>query len=96
MVDEAKKKPVMAAVKNLNEGRNQALVAILQEYTKLVEEGHLSDLAIIGKVRGEPMTEFAWDSDNPLELIGALEMAKVEVTSQILAEAMGEDGDDED
>lgn len=95
-MSETKKAPVMAEVKNLNAERDQELVNMLMEFVKLAKEGELSDVAIIGKVRGAPITEFQWDSSSPLELIGALEMAKVEITTEILAESMAEDADEDD
>jgi hypothetical protein len=90
------KKPVMAAVKSMTEERDKQLVAKLEEFVKLAKEGHLSDIAIICKVRGEPMTEFEWESDDPLSLLGSLELAKQEVALDMLGEAEGDDEDDED
>lgn len=86
----------LAAVKNLTEERDKIIVAKLEEFLALAKAGHLSDLAIIGKVRGAPITEFEWESDNPLELIGALELAKQEVAQDLLHEAHGGDDDDFD
>jgi hypothetical protein len=84
---EATKRPVMAAVKNMTAERDKELVMKLEEFVKLAKEGHLSDIAIICKVRGEPMTEFEWDSDDPLSLIGALALAQNEVTTELLDSA---------
>lgn len=98
MEDKAKQeenKPVMEVVKNMTEERDKALVAKLEEFIKLAKEGHLSDVAIICKVRGEPMTEFEWESDNPLELLGALELAKQEVAIDMIQEVEGLDDDEE-
>lgn len=95
MAEEATKMRV-AEVKNLNAERNSELVKVLEEWTKLAKEGHLSDVALIGKLRGAAMTEFHWDTDNPLEIIGALELAKSEIASDVLAEADPDADDDED
>jgi hypothetical protein len=72
--------------------RNEELGKALDEFAKLAREGHLSDFALIGKVRGAPVTEFEWEADNPLELLGALELAK----SEIMADLLGEEEDDEE
>ena len=79
-------KPVMAAVKSMTEERDKALIELLEGFIEMAKEGHLSDIALIGKIRGEPMTEFEWDSDNPLELLGALEFAKQEVINEMVDE----------
>lgn len=89
------KKTKVAAVKDINAQRNEELVKILEEFVVIAKEGHISDLAIIGKVRGAPITEFHWETDNPLELIGALELAKSEVCEALLVDA-DEDGDEDD
>ena len=97
MSEAKEKKPVMEVVKNLTEERDKAIVATLEEFVKLAKAGELSDVAIIAKVRGVPMTEFEWDSDNPLELLGSLELAKQEVAMEMLQAADGdEDDEDED
>ena len=75
--------------------RNEELGKGLDEFAKLAREGHLSDFALIGKVRGAPVTEFVWDADNPLELLGALELAKGEIMADLFGED-DEDGDDDD
>ena len=85
----------IASVKNLTADRDKVLVEKLESFVELAKEGHLSDIAIIGKVRGESMTEFEWESDSPLELLGALELAKQEISSDILAEADPEDEDED-
>lgn len=79
------KKP-LAAVKSLTEERDKEIEEKLQEFLKMAKDGHISDLVLIGKVRGAPITELLWEGDNPLELIGALEMAKQEVIQQHLDE----------
>lgn len=95
MSEKPEKKPVMEVVKSMTEERDKAIAATLEEFARLAKEGHISDIAIIGKVRGEPVTEFDWDSDSPLELIGALELAKVEVMTEMLS-SDEDDEDDED
>lgn len=96
MSETEKKKPVMEVVKNLTEERDKVLVEKLEVFLGLAKEGHLSDVAIIGKVRGASITEFEWESENPLELIGALELAKQEVMLDLIQEADGDDDDDDD
>ena len=96
MSEAKEKKPVMEVVKNLTEERDKAIVATLEEFVKLAKAGELSDVAIIAKVRGVPMTEFEWDSDNPLELLGSLELAKQEVAMEMLQAADGDEDEDED
>ena len=98
MAEEAKqeKKPVMEVVSNMTDERDKVLVSKLEEFVKLAKEGYLSDVAIICKVRGKPMTEFEWESDNGLELLGALNLAAQEVSLDMLAEAEGEGDDDGD
>ena len=97
-MEEAKqeKKPVMEVVKNMTAERDKVLVSKLEEFVQLAKDGHLSDVAIICKVKGQPMTEFEWESDNGLELLGALELAKAEVSLNLLEEADGDDDDDGD
>jgi len=93
MPEETKEKPNIAAVQSLTAERDKELVAKLEEYVQLAKDGHLSDIAIIGKVRGASITEFEWDSDNPLELIGSLELAKTEIMADMLSE---EDHDEDE
>jgi hypothetical protein len=75
--------------------RNEELGKALDEFARLAREGHLSDFALIGKVRGTPVTEFEWESDNPLELLGALELAKIEIASELLGEVDGAGEEDD-
>lgn len=71
--------------------RNEELGKAFDEFAKIAREGHLSDFALIGKVRGAPVTEFEWEADNPLELLGALELAKGEIMADLLGEEDTED-----
>jgi hypothetical protein len=87
-------KPKLSAVTSLTKDRDQEIIEKLNVFVKLAEEGVLSDIAIVCKVRGEPMTEFDWDSDNPLELIGALYLAQQEVAMDMLHEAEAEEDDE--
>ena len=93
---ETAKKPRMAAVKSLTEDRDNRIIEVLEGFIQLAKDGHISDLAVIGKVRGAPITEFEWDGDAPLDLLGALELAKMEVSSQLLAEIDGDVDDGEE
>jgi hypothetical protein len=81
--------------KNLDEERKSQLLSKLEKFSELAREGHISDLILIGKIKGESMTEFDWDSNNPLEVIGALDLAKFEVMSEALIEAEMDQGDSE-
>lgn len=76
--------------------RNEELAKSLEQFAEMAREGHLSDFALIGKVRGAPVTEFEWETDNPLELLGALELAKIEVSSELLDEVNDTDDEDSD
>lgn len=89
-------KTTLAAVKSMTEERDKEIVAKLEEFVALAKEGHVSDIAVICKVRGEPITEFNWESSNPLELIGSLDMAKQEIILELLDAAEGDDDEEDD
>lgn len=90
---EEKKRTPLGVVKSLTEERDKEILEKISQFVKLAEEGHFSDLVIIGKVRGAPIVEIDWDSDNPVELIGALEMAKMEVHADLREEESIEEED---
>lgn len=96
MTEAREKKPDLGVVKTMTEERDKTIVAMLEEFVKLAKVGELSDIAVIAKVRGVPMTEFEWDSDNPLELLGSLELAKQEVAMEMLQAAEGDEDEDEE
>jgi hypothetical protein len=83
-------------VKSLNEERDKELLACLETMSEHVREGHVSDIVIIAKVRGAPATEMEWGGDNPLDLIGAIEMAKIEIATSFADALNGEDEDDDE
>lgn len=86
----------LEVVKTMTEERDKTIVAMLEEFVKLAKVGELSDIAVIAKVRGVPMTEFEWDSDNPLELLGSLELAKQEVALEMIQAAEGDEEEEAD
>jgi len=92
----AETKTTLSSVANMTGERDAALVVFLEKQIELVKEGDVSDIVVIMKVRGEPATEMDWESEDPMALIGAIEMAKVEITMQHLDELNGVDDDDDD
>lgn len=94
MTEKKAKLRAVDGVKDLHEERSKALVEKLESFIEMAKEGHLSDLVLIGKIRGAPMTEMEWEADDPLSLLGALEMAKQEVVLDLLQDH--EDADEED
>lgn len=81
-----KKLSSVASIKSLTEERDKEILAKLEQFQEMAKEGHLSDIIIIGKVRGVPITELLWESDNSVELVGALEIAKQEIIQSYLDE----------
>lgn len=72
-----------------------AIVEMLEGYLDAAKEGNVSDIAIICKLKGEPMTEFCgWDSDRPLELVGALRVAEMEILKELISPEELEDDTD--
>lgn len=71
--------PPLANVKSINAERDQAFIDILEEMLKMAKNGEISELCILGKVRGEDVAEVLWETNNRLELLGSIELARMEV-----------------